>query len=70
MGSPPSSVASYVKSRAKERHTTPATKKSKIGTPEADLRKPLAETDLIKKSMEQAEDEDSVYCRGLNCIGD
>ena len=44
----------------------PCQKKSKIDTPEADLRKSLVDTDLmIKKSVERAEDEDSLYCRSL-----
>ena len=45
----------------------PCQKKNlKIDTPEAGVRKSLVERDLvIKKSMEQAEDEDSVYCRNL-----
>ena len=50
----------------KEPCTTPARRKSKIDTPEADLGKSLVENDLmIKKSMEQVEDEDSLYYRGL-----
>ena len=67
LGSPPSiSSFRYETKSVKEPCTTPARKKSKIDTPEADLRKSLIETDLmIKKSMEQAEDEDSLYCRSL-----
>ena len=67
LGSPPSiSSFRYETKSVKEPCTTPARKKSKIDTPEADLRKSLVETDLmIKKSMEQAEDEDSLYCRSL-----
>ena len=59
-------VASDMKPRVWKPGKIPARKKSKIDTPEADLRKSLVETDLmIKKSMEQAEDEDSLYCRSL-----
>ena len=67
LGSPPSiSSFRYETKSVKEPCTTLARKKSKIDTPEADLRKSLVETDLmIKKSMEQAEDEDSLYCRSL-----
>ena len=67
LGSPPSiSSFRYETKSVKEPCTTPARKKSKIDTPEADLRKSLVETDLmIKKSVEQAEDEDSLYCRSL-----
>ena len=67
LGSPPSiSSFRYETKSVKEPCTTPARKKSKIDTPEADLRKSLVETYLmIKKSMEQVEDEDSLYCRNL-----
>ena len=60
-------VASDMKPRVRKSLAQPLPeKKSKIDTPEADLRKSLVETDLmIKKSMEQAEDEDSLYCRSL-----
>ena len=41
-------------------------KKSNIDTPEVDMRKYLTETELmIKKNMEQTEEEDSLYCRSL-----
>ena len=67
LGSPLSiSSFRYETKSVKEPCTTPARKKSKIDTPKVDLRKSLVDTDLmIKKSMEQAEDEDSLYCRSL-----
>ena len=66
-GSPPSiSTFRYETNSVKEHHTTPAGKKSKIDTPDTDLRKSLAETELmIKKSMEQTEDEDCLCYRNL-----
>ena len=67
LGSPPCiSSFRYETKSVKEPRTTPARKKSKIDAPEAHLRKSLVETDLmIKKSMEKAEDEDSLYCWSL-----
>ena len=67
LGSPPSisSFRNETKS-LKEPYTTLARKNSKIDTPGANLRKSLVETDLmLKRSMELAEDEDSLYCRSL-----
>ena len=67
LGSPPSiSSFRYETKSVKEPHATPARKKSNIDTPEVDMRKYLTETELmIKKNMEQTEEEDSLYCRSL-----
>ena len=52
LGSPPSiSSFRYETKSVNEPCTTPARKKSKIDTPEADLRKSLVETDLMIKKI-------------------
>ena len=67
LGSPPSiSSFRYETKSVKEPHATPARKNSNIDTTKADMRKYLAKTEfMIKKIMEQTEDEDSLYCRSF-----
>ena len=69
MPSPSGSVASSCSattSSLKKRKSTPQAKKARGDMSEADLNKSLVDCDeLLKKSMSEDVDEDSLYCRSL-----